>query len=102
MKIEEKLAAMRLVLPSELSAAPGAVRLPFAKVRVRGNRAFVSGHGPQNQDGTLAGPNDQGRQDQRDEPRHLHGFPCPARISNGASWRRVVFATASVTSRWTT
>jgi enamine deaminase RidA (YjgF/YER057c/UK114 family) len=55
MKIEEKLAAMGLVLPAELSAAAGAMRLPFAKVRVRGNRAFVSGHGPQNLDGTLAG-----------------------------------------------
>jgi len=55
-KIEEKLAAMGLVLPAELSAAPGAMRLPFAKVRVRGNRAFVSGHGPQNPDGTFAGP----------------------------------------------
>ena len=34
---------------------PG-VRLPFAFVRVRGNRALVSGHGPQNPDGTIAAP----------------------------------------------
>lgn len=35
---------------------PPGVRLPFAFVRVRGNRALVSGHGPQNPDGSLALP----------------------------------------------
>jgi enamine deaminase RidA (YjgF/YER057c/UK114 family) len=32
------------------------VRLPFASVRVRGNRALIAGHGPLNPDGSLAGP----------------------------------------------
>lgn len=55
MKIEAKLEAMGLVLPAPLQA-PAGVRLPFAFVRVHGNRAFISGHGPQNPDGTVAGP----------------------------------------------
>ena len=32
------------------------VRLPFAPVRVIGDRALVSGHGPQHPDGSIAGP----------------------------------------------
>jgi enamine deaminase RidA (YjgF/YER057c/UK114 family) len=30
--------------------------LPIAFVRVRGNRVYIAGHGPQNPDGSLAGP----------------------------------------------
>jgi len=52
--IESRLRARGLILPGPV-AAPG-VRLPFAFVRVRGNRAFISGHGPQNQDGSMAPP----------------------------------------------
>lgn len=52
--IESKLRALGLALPGPV-AAPG-VRLPFAFVRVRGNRAFISGHGPQSQDGGFAPP----------------------------------------------
>ncbi len=52
--IESRLRARGLALPGPV-AAPG-VRLPFAFVRVRGNRAFISGHGPQNQDGSMAPP----------------------------------------------
>jgi len=55
MKIEAKLEALGLVLPGPLKAPPG-MRLPFAYVRVRGNRAYISGHGPQNPDGSLAEP----------------------------------------------
>ena len=54
MRIEAKLAEMGLVLP-EVLQAPG-MRLPFAQVRIRGNRAYISGHGPQNPDGSLAEP----------------------------------------------
>ena len=36
--------------------APAGVVLPFALVNVVGTRAIVSGHGPQNADGTLALP----------------------------------------------
>lgn len=53
--IEEKLKAMGLTLPPPVQAPPG-VDLPFSWIRVWGNRAFISGHPPQNPDGTLAGP----------------------------------------------
>jgi enamine deaminase RidA (YjgF/YER057c/UK114 family) len=55
MKIEARLQQLGLVLPEPFTVPPGA-RLPFAMVRVRGNRAFVSGHGPQNPDGSFAAP----------------------------------------------
>jgi enamine deaminase RidA (YjgF/YER057c/UK114 family) len=54
-KIEAKLQALGLVLPEPMKTPTG-MRLPFAWVRVRGNRAFVSGHGPMNPDGSLAPP----------------------------------------------
>ncbi len=55
MKIEAKLQEMGLVLPEPMKL-PGNMRLPFAPVRVRGNRAYVSGVGPLNPDGSLAEP----------------------------------------------
>lgn len=55
MHIERAIADLGLVLPKPLSPPPG-VELPFPFVRVRGSRAFVSGHGPLNPDGSLAGP----------------------------------------------
>ncbi len=55
MQIEAKLEVLGLVLPEPLKAPPG-MRLPFANVRVRGNRAYIAGHGPQNPDGSLAKP----------------------------------------------
>ena len=54
MQVEAKLEELGLALP-EVAKTPG-VELPFSWVRVRGNRAYVSGHGPQNPDGSLAGP----------------------------------------------
>jgi hypothetical protein len=53
--IEARLHQLGLVLPGPVVVPPG-VRLPFAFVRVRGNRALVSGHAPQSPDGTLAQP----------------------------------------------
>ena len=55
MKVEAKLAEMGLVLPPPIQVPPG-VRLPFAVVRVRGNRAYIAGSTAQNPDGTVAGP----------------------------------------------
>lgn len=55
MRIEEKLAERGLVLPAKLQPA-ASVRLPFAEVRLRGNRAFISGSGPLNPDGSIAAP----------------------------------------------
>jgi enamine deaminase RidA (YjgF/YER057c/UK114 family) len=54
-KIEAKLAALGLVLPQPLRPPAGIV-LPFAAVRIVGSRAVVSGHGPQNADGSIAQP----------------------------------------------
>lgn len=55
MVIEKRLEALGLVLPAPVQAPQG-VRLPFAMVRVQGSRAYIAGHGPQNPDGSLAGP----------------------------------------------
>lgn len=54
-EIEDKLAAMGLVLPAPLALPPN-ILLPFPFVNVRGDTAFISGHGPQNDDGSVAGP----------------------------------------------
>ncbi len=53
--VEAKLHELGLVLPPALRLPPGTV-LPFPWVRVRGKRAFVSGHGPQDADGSIATP----------------------------------------------
>ena len=55
MRIEARLRELGLALPPPVEAPPG-VRLPFTPVRVVGDRAYVSGHGPQNPDGSIAGP----------------------------------------------
>src|SRR5258708_1411307 len=55
MHIEARLQQLGLALPGPVTP-PAGVRLPFAFVRVRGNRGFVSGHGPLNVDGSLAQP----------------------------------------------
>lgn len=55
MNIEAKLAERGLVLPQPMQSG-SAVRLPFTSARVRGNRVYISGHGPLNPDGSLAEP----------------------------------------------
>lgn len=55
MQIEAKLGALGLILPEPLKI-PHGLQLPFAWVRVRGHRAYISGHIPQNPDGSLAEP----------------------------------------------
>jgi enamine deaminase RidA (YjgF/YER057c/UK114 family) len=54
-EVERKLADLGLVLPAPLKP-PAGVRLPFQFVRIVGNRAYISGHGPQNPDGSIAAP----------------------------------------------
>lgn len=54
-QIETKLNALGLKLPEPLKV-PTNVKTPFTWVRIRGNKAYISGHGPQNQDGSVAGP----------------------------------------------
>jgi len=53
--IERKLADLGLALPPAVIPPPGVV-LPFQFVRIVGRRALVSGHGPLDADGTIAGP----------------------------------------------
>ncbi|HEX9334679.1 MAG TPA: RidA family protein [Pseudonocardiaceae bacterium] len=55
MRIERRLTELGLELPPPMVLPPG-VTLPFPWVRVWRDRAFVSGHGPLNADGTVAGP----------------------------------------------
>jgi enamine deaminase RidA (YjgF/YER057c/UK114 family) len=54
-RIEARLADLGLVLPAPMQAPAGVV-LPFRFVRIIRKRAFVAGHGPQNVDGSIAGP----------------------------------------------
>jgi enamine deaminase RidA (YjgF/YER057c/UK114 family) len=55
MTIEERLKSRGIELPAPLKLPAGMV-LPFPWVNVRGDRAFISGHGPQERDGSPAGP----------------------------------------------
>lgn len=55
MHIERRLEEMGLALPQPIKLPEG-MRLPFQWVRVRGNRAYISGHGPLLPDGSIAGP----------------------------------------------
>ena len=44
-----------LKLPEPLKLPPD-IQTPFSWVRIRGNQAYISGHGSQNPDGSIAGP----------------------------------------------
>jgi len=52
MRIERRLTELGLELPPPLPLPPG-LTLPFPWVRLWPGRAFVSGHGPQQPDGSL-------------------------------------------------
>jgi len=54
-RVEQRLRELGLVLPPALKPPAGVV-LPFQFVRVVGSRALIAGHGPQNPDGSVAGP----------------------------------------------
>ncbi|MCP4297878.1 MAG: RidA family protein [Proteobacteria bacterium] len=49
---DEKIEKLKLVLPEPVKLPPN-VNLPFSWVRVRGDRAYVSGHIALNDDGSL-------------------------------------------------
>ncbi len=53
--IEKKLRSLGLVLPPPVKPPAGVV-LPFQFVRLVGDRGYISGHGPQNLDGSIAAP----------------------------------------------
>ena len=55
MTIDERVRELGLVLPESFRSPTGAA-YPFSWVRVRDNRAYVSGHLPLQPDGTLAEP----------------------------------------------
>lgn len=50
-----KLHELGLTLPAPLKLPPH-VKLPFPFVNIRGDRAIVSGHGPQASDGSISAP----------------------------------------------
>ncbi len=52
MSPEDRLNELNLILPAPIKIPPNA-KLPFSWVRVRGNRAFISGHLPLNSDGSI-------------------------------------------------
>jgi len=54
-EIEAKLQKLGLALPEPLKTPPG-LKLPFKPVIVRGRHVYISGHAPQNPDGSIAGP----------------------------------------------
>lgn len=54
-RIEARLKEMGLSLPEPLKVPPH-LKMPFSWVRVRGNRAYISGHIAQNPDGSIAEP----------------------------------------------
>ena len=54
-EIENRLRALGLILPPPIQP-PAGMKLPFQFVRVLGHRALISGHGPQNPDGSIATP----------------------------------------------
>jgi enamine deaminase RidA (YjgF/YER057c/UK114 family) len=53
--IQNKLDALGLYLPKELQISSN-VKTPPTWIRIRGDKAYISGHGPQNPDGSIAGP----------------------------------------------
>lgn len=53
--IEQRLTDLGLELPAEAKLPPG-ISIPFQWVRVRGNKAYVSGHGALTAEGAPLGP----------------------------------------------
>ena len=68
--IEAKLQALGYVLPAPMILPPGDA-LPFPWVRVHGSRAFISGHGPLNADGSVAEPRGKVGKDLTAEQAHV-------------------------------
>ena len=54
-RVEGRLEEMKDMLPEPVKAPPGA-RIPFAWGRIRGDRAYTSGHTALSEDGPPAGP----------------------------------------------
>ncbi|MXX28717.1 MAG: RidA family protein [Gammaproteobacteria bacterium] len=54
-RIEQRIEELGLVLPQPLQVPPG-LKVPLVMVRTLGKRLLVSGHGPQEADGSIAQP----------------------------------------------
>lgn len=54
-RVEQRLQELGLQLPDEAKLPPG-ITIPFQWVRIRGNHAYVSGHGALAPDGSPLGP----------------------------------------------
>lgn len=54
-RVAERIAARGLVLPPPFPAPEGR-SYPFPDVNIRGGVAYISGHGPQEADGSIIGP----------------------------------------------
>ena len=55
MSVEAKIKSLGLILPAPLRIPPG-ISVPLAMVKIVGKRCVVSGHGPQEDDGSIAQP----------------------------------------------
>lgn len=80
--VEDRLKQLGLVLPGPMKL-PAGVKLGFPWVRLKGDRAFVSGHGPLSPDGALAEPLGKvGREVTLDEARHAARLTGLAMLSS--------------------
>ena len=53
--IQSKMDTLGLKIPEKLQI-PKNTKTPPTWIRIRGDKAYISGHGPQNPDGSIAGP----------------------------------------------
>jgi enamine deaminase RidA (YjgF/YER057c/UK114 family) len=53
--IDQRIIDLGLTLPAAIQVPPG-ITVPLSMVKVVGKRVLVSGHGPQNDDGSIAKP----------------------------------------------
>ena len=53
--IDQRIIELGLILPAPLKLPPNVV-VPLSMVKIVGKRVLVSGHGPQNDDGSIAQP----------------------------------------------
>lgn len=54
-RVSRRLEELGLTLPAPMQLPPG-ISVPFRWARVHGNRVYISGHGPVDQDGATRGP----------------------------------------------
>lgn len=86
-RVEQRLEDLGFELPAEAKLPPG-ITIPFQWVRVRGTRAFVSGHGALTADGSPQGP--YGRVPSEVSLDDAQGSARSATLAMLASLKRVV------------